>query len=190
MIIHRTCPWCGAAFIASGRRKKAWKSCPACRTQTATLEQRYWRRVIKSPCCWGWAGAKSPQGYGWFWDGTRMNRAHRVSWEIHHGAIPPGLIICHHCDDPECSNPDHLYLGTHSDNSNDAVRRGRWIAPKGSQHSRAKLTDDEVVKLREAWAAGVRGKTLLDLRPDLCKSTIYRLVAGKTYRVRACLSTR
>ena len=182
-MVIRTCRWCGQEFSVPGRRLKAWKSCPACRTQTATTEQRFWRRVIKSPDndCWDWAGSKSAQGYGWFWNGSGMTRASRVSWQIHYGDIPTGMCICHHCDNPVCANPHHLYLGTYSDNVADAYRRGRNKPRPGTSNSNAKLTEGLVRTLREAKKAGVRGRALLALCPEVNKGAVYQAINRKTW---------
>lgn len=75
--------------------------------------------------CWEWSGCRDSQEYGVLTHGGRTHRAHRVAYELLVGTIPDGLIICHHCDNPPCCNPNHLYAGTNSENSNDMVSRGR-----------------------------------------------------------------
>lgn len=82
--------------------------------------------------CWEWCAAKDKDGYGTFQfagvDGKskrEKRRAHRVSYEIFHGEIPSGMIVCHRCDNSSCVNPSHLYLGTTSDNVADRVARKR-----------------------------------------------------------------
>lgn len=88
--------------------------------------------------CWNWAGKTSPQGYGRFrFQGSRQHLAHRFSFETFKGRIPKGKHVCHTCDDPSCINPNHLFLGDHSDNMRDAwIKRRistqgkRWEGPK------------------------------------------------------------
>jgi hypothetical protein len=91
------------------------------------IEARFWSKVEKADGCWKWRGAKS-QGYGYLTLGGRgagLMRAHRLSYTIHHGEIPDGLLVRHKCDNPECTNPDHLDVGTSAENSMDIVKRRR-----------------------------------------------------------------
>lgn len=91
------------------------------------LEKRFWNFVEKSEGCWKWKGAKFKGGYGSICKSCARATisAHRVSWEIHHGPIQEGMSVLHHCDNPECTNPEHLFLGTQSDNLRDMANKGR-----------------------------------------------------------------
>ena len=92
------------------------------------LSNRFWAKVNKRGPeeCWPWIGGKSERGYGRIYVDGRNVPATRVSWAIHFNeAIPMGLQACHHCDNPPCVNPSHLFIGTMSDNINDAVQKGR-----------------------------------------------------------------
>jgi hypothetical protein len=92
------------------------------------IDVRFWAKVNKTPTCWLWTASTTRRGgYGQInWNG-RMQRANRVSWQIAYGDIPQGLQILHKCDVPACVRPDHLFLGTHLDNMNDARQKGRMI---------------------------------------------------------------
>lgn len=90
----------------------------------ASIEQRYWRHVVAGPGCWGWDSSTS-HGYGRLSGRGGVVLAHRLSWEIHHGPIPEGKCVLHHCDNRACSRPDHLFLGTKLDNIRDARDKGR-----------------------------------------------------------------
>ena len=94
-----------------------------------TLLDAFWEMVAGAEDpegCWLWMGKTDYAGYGMVGLGLRKGiLAHRFSWEIANGPLPEGLFACHHCDNPPCVNPSHLFLGTHQDNMNDRNRKGR-----------------------------------------------------------------
>ena len=77
--------------------------------------------------CWEWQRATNNIGYGMIRDSEHggMRTTHRVSYEIHKGKIPKGKLVLHKCDNPKCCNPDHLFLGTHQDNTDDMIAKNR-----------------------------------------------------------------
>ena len=75
--------------------------------------------------CWEWIGSTNNIGYGFIRDGKGMRTAHRVSYEEHIGAIPKNMCVCHTCDNPKCINPDHLWLGTRKQNTQDMIDKKR-----------------------------------------------------------------
>lgn len=85
----------------------------------------FWSRVDKSGDCWLWTGARDGKGYGRL--GNKV--ASRLSWELSHGPIPRGKLVCHKCDNPPCVRPDHLFLGSPADNFYDMVAKGRGVRP-------------------------------------------------------------
>ena len=109
---------------------------------------RFWPKVEKSEDpngCWLWTGAKIRGGYGFFHDGTRNGVAHRWPYQQKYGPIPDGLVACHKCDVPACVNPDHIFIGTYTDNNRDMAAKGRNAMP-GPGHplwelSQAKLAN-------------------------------------------------
>lgn len=96
--------------------------------------------------CWEWTRARDKDGYGKIRVSNVMQRAHRVSYEFFNGEIPEGLIVRHKCDNPCCINPEHLEIGTHKDNTQDAIMRNRRSS-KGTDNVKAKLTPEEVLQI-------------------------------------------
>jgi hypothetical protein len=156
---------------------------------------RFNRLVERTDGCWKWHGY-TVKGYGVLYDGDngwRMVQAHRLSWKIHHGAISPGMFVCHRCDNPPCCNPDHLFLGTQKDNMSDAARKFRTSSGArhaarvfagqeihGSVRANAKLSEEQVRTIRQLRRDGV---SVRDIAPmfKVCKATIFNLLRGKTW---------
>ena len=111
-----------------------------------TLESRFWSRVQKGPGCWLWKIYKG-DGYGRIKHNEKTSGAHRVSWEIHNGPIPKNLLVLHKCDVHACVNPDHLFLGTYQQNTQDMISKKRHNTPQGERHWKAKLTEKDVLNI-------------------------------------------
>lgn len=90
------------------------------------LPERFWIKTeVQSNGCWLWTKGKNPKRYGNFWKAGTNRPAHRVAYEALTGPIPDGADVRHDCDTPSCVNPNHLRTGTHSDNMQDCLQRGR-----------------------------------------------------------------
>jgi len=131
-----------------------------------TREQKFWKRVDKNGPngCWLWTSVHGGLDYGMLSSNSQHKAilAHRLSWEIHYGAIPDGMYVLHKCDVPKCVNPDHLFLGTYQDNSDDCVRKDRQL--KGEQINTSKLTKAQVLAIRSEYSSGkVSQQKLADL---------------------------
>lgn len=93
-----------------------------------SVEDRFWSHVAigSEDACWEWKAARGRQGYGAFGMGGTMRIAHRVAFEFTHGRVlRRDELACHHCDNPPCCNPKHLFVGTKLDNARDAIAKGR-----------------------------------------------------------------
>lgn len=108
--------------------------------------------------CWLWTGHLNKWGYGSVGYHDKQIYAHRLSYQLHKGVIPTGMLVCHKCDTPSCVNPDHLFLGTPSDNMKDMARKDRCVRFSGETNVNSKLTDAHVYEIREA--AGVSQASL------------------------------
>ena len=136
--------------------------------------------------CWEWQGALSTSGYGKIGVGSRLDGTkrvmptHRLAYELSHGAIPTGLLVCHHCDNRICCNPDHLFLGTYADNMADMDRKGRRVnSPRpGEGNGRAVLSEADVLYIRESDERGVD----LAAKFGVCKSTITAIRKRRLWR--------
>lgn len=141
-----------------------------------TLLRRFEARINRAENgCWLWTGSIQRSGYGQIIiEKGRPNYTHRVAWELYRGHIPLGMYVCHRCDVRACVNPDHLFLGTQSDNMADCVTKDRQA--KGAQLPHAKFTDADILDIcasdlpdrQEAKRRGVNREVIRDIR--LCKT--------------------
>jgi hypothetical protein len=126
----KECLFCGKRFrvFQCKLKRTTVKYCSKTCLYSKSPKERFWDAVEKGKKendCWGWHLKKDKNGYSIFWI-EKSIKAHRYSYEIHHGKIPDGLIVCHKCDNPTCTNPLHLYAGTHKDNALDKIDKNRW----------------------------------------------------------------
>jgi hypothetical protein len=151
--------------------------------------ERFWAKVERTDGCWLWTAATT-NGYGILSVKHRSRaplKAHRVSWEIHHGPIPGNMHVLHTCDQRLCVNPDHLWLGTNADNTADRVSKGRtrtWATDRerlGSSHPRAKLTEAIVLESRALWRSGEETSVSLAKRHGVAQATMHAALTGQTW---------
>ena len=125
--------------------------------------ERFWSRTKWVDGCRIWLGACHEFGYGVVGIGKLTLKTHRVAWWLARGPIPNGMHVLHHCDNPPCVNPEHLFLGTIRDNNLDAIKKGRLVFPptyRGEANNGAKLTARQVRSIRLRLSLGERRKAL------------------------------
>jgi hypothetical protein len=120
-----------------------------------TIEKRFWSKVDKRGPdeCWNWTSTERG-GYGRLWSVDRHVSAHRYSWELVNGPIPKvdshhGMCVCHHCDNPGCVNPAHLFLSDMAGNCADRDAKGRANQPKGSDVTTSKLHENDIPRIKD-----------------------------------------
>ena len=157
---------------------------------------RFWSKVEKTEGCWHWTSAKDSSGYGIFQLQGKARKAHRIVFILTHGAIDKPNV-CHHCDNPSCVRPDHLFSGTTQDNATDRNNKGRTRGPinhhhggyklpdgcnEGERNPRAKMTWHKVRELRSRYASGRELLTNLAREYGIAFSTADKIVRHETWK--------
>lgn len=142
----------------------------------------------KKEPCWIWTGFKNKKGYGRVNINKTPRNAHRVSWIIKNGLIKEGFLVLHHCDNPSCVNPKHLFLGTPKDNTQDMLKKGRHNPGDGSwtktnpeklargKKANAKLDWEKVDKIREMYSSGNYSRRELGKIFGVCHNSISDII--------------
>ena len=160
------------------KTKRHWHGGPAPRDE----RERFLEKVSPEPNtgCWLWTSTKGTGGYGAFWFRRRTRLAPRVALLLFRNIdVPRGVSVCHHCDQPACVNPDHLFVGTALDNIRDMELKGRRA--RGTRIARAKLTDDDVREIRRRTAAG-ESQERVGRSFGIVQTAVSAIVHRKTWR--------
>ncbi len=157
--------------------------------------------------CWFWLAAKTENGYGKCWFSGKLHQAHRISLFLFKGFdLYSPELGCHNCDNQFCVNPDHLFIGTHQDNVDDCIRKGRFhgmrqsnkprpldhtllrgrrgdyqIPCRGSDNPRVKLNESDVIWIRQNYRNPYSAKELAE-KYSVNSSTITRIANGKRWK--------
>lgn len=159
--------------------------------QTTIDELKFWAEFAgkHEDECWDTTRSVTKSGYGRTWVYPRLVYSHRIAWELTHGEIPPNMEICHKCDNPSCCNPKHLFVGTHLDNMQDSKNKGRnnhGPILHGVNHTLSKLTDSDVLAIRQEYIPTPRKKSehnipALAKKYSVARSLIHRIVTHKSW---------
>lgn len=153
-----------------------------------SAEERFRASYEVSECgCWNWLGRKYGIGYGNIKVSGKHLRAHRYSWMLaNKQQIPAGMCVCHHCDDPSCVNPHHLFLGTIAENNFDKLQKGRQARGETLSHPRARGERNGNSRLTKAQVEKIQR----DSRPQrriaddfgVSQTTIWNIKKGKVWK--------
>jgi len=145
--------------------------------------QRFWNKVNVGDLddCWEWQGSKSFDGYGRLSVSGKTIASHRISWVISNGKIPKDLCVLHRCDNPGCVNPNHLFLGTRKDNVYDAMRKNRRANVQGENAGNSKLTEKDVISIREEYRAGGISQNQLARKYNVTQANIWMVIHRKSW---------
>lgn len=155
------------------------------------IEQRFWTKVDKKGDdeCWPWTayrnGGDSPD------KGTNSGRvrfkgqiytASRVAYILTFGEIDSDKYVCHHCDNPPCCNPKHLFVGTPKENTQDAIKKGRITFRNGEDVNTSKLTPEKVSEIRTLYSIGNKTLGQLSIDYSVSVSSIFQIVKRKSWK--------
>lgn len=147
-----------------------------------SVKERFDSMYVRIPFggCWIWVGAlKNKFGHGAFKVGPRKSKvefAHRMSWQLVNGEIPDGMCVCHECDNPSCVNPDHLFIGTSADNTRDKVEKGRHVF--GSAVHNANIDESIAKQIKSAF---LPTKVLAEMF-GISRQSAADIVYGRTWK--------
>lgn len=156
-------------------------------------EQRFWKFVDKEgqendnmSRCWRWIGGKSSSGYGQISVNYKMIKAHRFSFALNNPYEITlddmvGCDVCHECDNRECCNPEHLFLGDRQDNIDDMHNKNRQVKAKGENQGSAKLNQAQIIEIRNRYKNEKISYRKLAFEYGVDQATIGYIIRNKTW---------
>ena len=140
--------------------------------------KRFWKKfkITAFNKCWEWLGGINKDGYGKFKIGGATILAHRMSYELAVGEIPPMHFVCHTCNNPSCVNPVHLWIGTVSDNNRDAIAKGRQLI-----RNNAKIDVKTVKAIRQEYKEKHTSHRKLAEKFNISKAQITRILNNQSW---------
>ena len=188
----KLCPRCNTPILRRdddapstfARRKYCSNHCARKMAAARPAHERFEKKVDRTAGhgpngdCHIWTAHLNQNGYGTFAMWGKSDLAHRVAYFLSTGAHPQDRHVCHSCDNPACVNPAHLWLGDHSANMTDMVKKGRGNRPKGMSHTSAKLTENDVREIR----ASSETTAALARKFGVAENAIASIRNGRTWR--------
>lgn len=157
---------------------------------TEPIEVRFWWYVRKTDSCWLWTGCTTRDGYGYLcvpkeWRGGSepacgIMRAPRAAYRLTYGAIPPGVFVCHRCDNPGCVNPEHLFLGTARQNTADSVTKHRHAS--GERNGMARLTREQATAIRSEFIPRRVTRRMLASKYGVSEATVKAILINRNWK--------
>ena len=148
------------------------------------IKQRFDNRYVidEDTNCWNWIRAVSSSGYGSMWNGTKVVRAHRLSYELYNGTIMNGLFVLHKCDNKKCVNPKHLFLGTQQVNLTDMSIKGRGVNNRGERCGTSKLITEEVVEIQRLLKCTTLEHKEIATMYNVSRQTVSHINSGRRWK--------
>jgi hypothetical protein len=155
---------------------------------------KFWSKVDKNAPngCWEWIGCRTGAGYGQIRISGEVGQSkavsvHVLSWEMANGLVPDGMDVLHHCDNPVCVRPEHLFLGTQHDNVQDMMQKGRYVlgvrlGNQGEKHPLHKLTEKQVLDIKKALADNSCSTAELARKYGVAYMTVYSIKRGYNWK--------
>jgi hypothetical protein len=170
-------------FYTKAQLEEAWQA-----NELSALKERLLSNYTEhdggyATPCWMWLGTITSDGYGRLSVNDCGRPAHRYSWLCHFGDIPQNMNVCHHCDNPWCIRPDHLFLGTDQDNVDDMRAKGRdtYGQNYGKNNGQSRLTDEQVLEIRRKCAAGGLSHEKIARQYHIDRKTVAHINSGRNW---------
>lgn len=173
-------------FNRNGKSNPRWQNFKGKKLYKSSLAYRLGKAIIvnKQTGCWEWQQSKNHDGYGTITVNGKTKLAHRISYEIVIGNIPPNKLICHDCDNPACINPEHLFVGMQFDNMQDCAKKNRTNPPivsfPGELNPRHKLNNKKVKKIKSLFGKMTQQR-IADLF-NVSQSQVNNILRGKEWK--------
>lgn len=172
MFHGRVCKECRQKYLHFMQKERSKKNCPICEVEhhenclecstKCKILNRY--KIVNG--CWEWQGKINESGYGVLnirENGKKIDvLVHRESYKLLKENIPNGMCVLHKCDNPSCCNPEHLWIGTNKENTQDCVKKGRFCNGHLRSKASGKLTEDQVIEIREMHKNGINKKEITE----------------------------